>query len=265
MSNSIDLVRLGKTFTARYERPTPLFEDGRHFIYWLGIPEDSAFHCNTYLITDGDEAIIVDPGGIEYFDFVYRRVEQIIKPDHVIAQILCNQDPDGAGSMVKWLEVSPDMKIITSTRTNILISHYGRGDYNFFNITEQSFFRFPSGNSIRFIEAPFLHFPGAFASLDESSGFLFSGDIWAAIDKDWKLVISDFRSHEFKMNLFHLDYMAANVAARGFIDKLDGLEVNAILPQHGSVIPGSMVREAFNYLSRLKCGLDILYPENQKK
>ena len=265
MSNTINLTELSRNTDLRFEQPTPLYENEHHAVYWLGTPEDSAFRCNTYLVTDGDEAIIVDPGGAEVFDFVRRRVEQIIEPSHVSAQILCHQDPDVAGSMVRWLDVNPGMKVITSTRTNILISHYGRDNYEFFNISEFSSFTFSSGRVLRFIEAPFLHFPGAFATYDVTSGFLFSGDIWAAIDMDWKLVISDFRRHEFKMNLFHLDYMAGNVAARGFLDRLKGIKVIAILPQHGSVIPEAFVADAFRYLSNLRCGLDILYPDKNRR
>jgi len=265
MSNTVDLAGLSNSFDEKFEQPTPLFRNDHHAVYWLGTPEDSAFRCNTYLITDGDEAIIVDPGGAEVFDFVRRRVEQIILPENVSAQILCHQDPDVAGSMVRWLDVNPEMKVITSTRTNILISHYGRDNYNFFNITEFLTYTFSSGRSIRFIESPFLHFPGAFVTYDETSSFLFSGDIWAAIDMDWKLVISDFHKHEFKMNLFHLDYMAGNIAARGFIDRLKGITVKAILPQHGSVIPEPFVQDAFRYLSNLRCGLDIIYPDKKRR
>lgn len=265
MSNTVNLAEFSKNFDEMTERPTPLYQNEHHAVYWLGTPEDSAFRCNTYLITDGDEAIIVDPGGAEVFDFIRRRVEQIIVPAHVSAQILCHQDPDVAGSMVRWLEVNPEMKVITSTRTNILLSHYGRDDYNFFNITEFSSYTFSSGRNIRFIESPFLHFPGAFTTYDETSQYLFSGDIWAAIDMDWKLVISDFHNHEFKMNLFHLDYMAGNIATRGYVDRLKGITIEAILPQHGSVIPKAFVEDALRYLSNLRCGLDILYPDKKRR
>ena len=265
MSNTVDLAELSRTFNERLDCPTLLYHEEQHAVYWLGTPEDSAFRCNTYLITDGDETIIVDPGGAEVFDFIRGRVEQITDPKTVSAQILCHQDPDVAGSMVKWLEVNPGMKVITSTRTNVLIPHYGRDNYDFFNITEFPRYTFSSGRCLRFIEAPFLHFPGAFTTYDETSGFLFSGDIWAAIDMDWNLVISDFHAHEFKMNLFHLDYMAANAAARGFLERLHGITIHAILPQHGSVIPKAFIEDAFRYLYNLRCGLDILYPEKKRK
>jgi flavorubredoxin len=118
---------------------------------------------------------------------------------------------------------------------------------------------FPSGRQLRFIEAPFLHFPGAFTTYDEATRFLFSGDIWAALDLDWTLVAEDFSDHPSRMDLFHIDYMASNAAARGFVNRLHGVQIEAILPQHGSIIPTAHVPAAIDYLRNLRCGLDILY------
>jgi len=41
--------------------------------------------------------------------------------------------------------------------------------------------------------------------------------------------------------------------------------VKAILPQHGSLIPEKFVDDAIRYLSNLRCGLDIIYPEKKRK
>ncbi|MEI7980304.1 MAG: MBL fold metallo-hydrolase [Bacteroidota bacterium] len=250
--NPIDLVALGKNFMDRYDKPTLLFQDDQHAIYWLGVPEDSAFRINVYLITDGTEALLVDPGGRSEFQFVRQRVNQIIPGEQVTGMILSHQDPDVAASMVDWLEVNPAMKVISSSRTNNLLPHYGRSDYTFHSINEESSFFFSSGRKLRFIEAPFLHFPGAFVTCDETSKFLFSGDIWAAIDMDWRLVVEDFGFHELKMSLFHVDYMSCNVAARGFVNRIRHLPIDAILPQHGSVIPKNCNPRAIEYMLHLR-------------
>ena len=263
--NTIDLVELGRSFMERYEKPTQLFKDDSHAVYWLGVPEDSAFRCNTYMVVDGQEAIIIDPGGRSAFEFVKKRVAQVLPVEKVTALIVCHQDPDVAASMVDWLEMDPAIRIVTSVRTNILIPHYGKADYTFVNINENPVYFFATGRKLKFIESPFLHFPGAFVTYDEMSKFLFSGDIWASIDMDWKLVVPDFSKHELKLSLFHIDYMASNIAARGFVDRIRHLEIDAILPQHGSVIPKNFVYKALEYLNNLKCGLDLIYPELKNK
>lgn len=243
------------------DRPTLLYEEDGHAVYWLGIPEESAFRCNSYLVVDHRQAILIDPGSRPFFDFVKKRVEQIIPLDHLAGMVLCHQDPDVSASMVDWLELLPDLLIISSQRANILLPYYGKTGYRFMNVADTHSYRFASGYALRFIESPFLHFPGAFVTWDSKPGFLFSGDVWAALDIDWKLVISDFEYHKLKLNLFHIDYMPCNKATAGFAGKIRNLEINGILPQHGSVIPKRFVPEAIEYLETLKCGLDFLYPE----
>lgn len=241
------------------EQPTLLYSSAGHKIYWLGITDVTAFRCNSYLICDGHETILVDPGSKSHFQQVRQRVAQILPPAQVSGMILCHQDPDVAASMTDWLEVNPSMCVFTTPRTQVLLPHYGRSDYQYYDVTEKPVYTMPSGAELKFIEAPFLHFPGAFTTYDIRSRYLFSGDIWAALDLDWTLKVTSFEEHVQKMNLFHLDYMASNIAARGYIKRIEDLSVDAILPQHGSIISSEHVPAALDYLRNLRCGTDIIY------
>jgi len=241
--------------------PTALYRQNGHEIYWLGIAQETTFRCNTYLIRNGDQALLVDPGNRSHFTLVRDRVAQIMDPASITGLVLCHQDPDVAASMCDWLEQSPHACVYTTPRTQVLLPHYGCDDYRYVDVTAAPKLTLPSGAKLRFIEAPFLHFPGAFVTYDEHARYLFSGDIWAALDIEWKLVVDDFEHHREMMDLFHLDYMASNVATRGFVRRLDGLDIRAILPQHGSIIPSSHIPAALEYLRELHCGTDIAYPD----
>ena len=241
-------------------QPVLLYCHDGHQIYWLGIPEHTAFRSNTYLLKSGDQALLFDPGHRAYFGKVLEGVKQVIDLDQIAGLVLCHQDPDVAASMVDWLSLNPSLPILTSPRTHILLPYYGNGEYNWYDISAEPSFTFANGRKVRFIEAPHLHSAGAFASYDEKSGFLFSGDVWAAIQLEWKLVIDNFAAHLENLDLFHLDYMASNLACRGFVEKLKPLRIEAILPQHGSIIDSTDVPAALVYLETLKCGTDILYP-----
>ena len=252
---------------ANYIKSTPdtekavlLYGNDEHEIYWLGIPEHTAFRSNIYLIKSGSQALIVDPGHQAYFERVRHRVAQIMDPAQVCGLIICHQDPDVAASMTDWLRFNPKLQILTSPRTQVLLPYYGTGSYTWHDIVEEPFFTFSNDKRIRFVEAPFLHFAGAFTSYDETSGFLMSGDVWAAIQLEWQLVTNDFEEHRSVLDLFHLDYMASNIACRGFVESLRPLQINAILPQHGSIIDSSDIPAALAYLESLTCGTDIIYP-----
>lgn len=241
--------------------PTTLYAANGHSIFWLGITDETAFRCNTYLIVDPHEAILVDPGSKQYFTQVRQRVAQIMPPEKVTGMVLCHQDPDVAASMTEWLDVNPSMRVFTTPRTQVLLPHYGRSGYRYYDVTEEPVYALPSGAGLKFVEAPFLHFPGAFATYDTQSRYLFSGDIWAALDLEWSLTVDSFEAHIEKMNLFHLDYMASHLAANGFIKRIENLAIDAILPQHGSIIGPQHVAAALDYLRNLRCGTDIIYAD----
>lgn len=238
-----------------------LYESDEHKIYWMGIEEETAFRCNVYLIQDGDEYILVDPGSRIYHEELKKRVSGIVAPEKISGMILCHQDPDVAASMVDWLKINSDITIYTSARTNVLLPYYGIADYNFYNISQKGEYKFKSGRVLKFIESPFLHFPGAFTTLDMTANMLFSGDVWAALDINWNLVVSDFEAHTSNMDLFHVDYMASNKASKGYAKKIENEKIDAILPQHGSIINTDDVPKAIEYLKNLQCGLDIIYSD----
>ncbi|MDX8394166.1 MAG: MBL fold metallo-hydrolase [Mariprofundales bacterium] len=254
--------------------PTCLFRDGEHIVYWLGIADETTFRCNTYLIKDGEQTILIDPGSSAWFKQVKQRVTQIMPPENISAIVLCHQDPDVAASFPDWLKLNPDILICSSMRAHVLLPHYGCSNFRFHDVSANNKFRFASGRELQFIDASFLHSPAAFVSFDTSSGFLFSGDIWAALTIDWSLCVQDFSAHCANMDMFHMDYMASNIAARGFLRQLKEhlannnnnnnnitATIEAILPQHGSIIPKEYVESAIEYLHELQCGIDLLYPD----
>jgi len=241
------------------EKVTCLFESKDYQIFWLGIDNETAFRCNVYLIKSGKESLIIDPGSREFFEKVKERALEVANIDEIKGLVLCHQDPDVSASMVDWLDLKEDLIIYSSDRTNVLLPHYGKDDYSFVSINSSNIFTFENGYELEFIEAPFLHFSGAFVTYDKTSNFIFSGDIWAALDIQWKLVVDNFNEHINNMNLFHIDYMASNIAARGFVKRIEDKQIDAILPQHGSIINKDDVENAIEYLRELRCGTDIIY------
>ncbi|MDQ6964867.1 MAG: MBL fold metallo-hydrolase [Mariprofundales bacterium] len=241
--------------------PTELFRRDNHAIYWIGLHEESHFRCNNYLLISGHRSILIDPGSRAHFAQSLSRVAEIMPPTEVTDLIISHQDPDVGASMVDWLDLNPDMRIVTSSRAHVLLPYFGKRDYQWLDIAGGEHIGLDHGATLRFITSPFLHSPAAFTTYDPVSQFLFSGDIWAAISSDWTLMVQDFATHRTDMDKFHLHYMSCNRACRSFIDKLAEINIEAILPQHGSLIGAEMVAEAIDYLRHLRCGLDLEQPE----
>lgn len=242
--------------------PICLF-DGPHQVWWIGSKEDSPFRCNAYLIVDDHHRVLFDPGSAHgHFPQVKARVSQICDPTTITHIVAHHQDPDVIGSLPQWLALCPEAVVICTPRTRVLLPFYGTPEHvNWLDVSplDNTVLELDHGD-LAFITSPFLHFPEAMVTFDETSGFLLSSDIGAAIDDDWKLVADDWEAHWRTMVPFHVFYMANNRALRGFCDKVTPFPIQAILPQHGSILPRNMVKQALDALRELPCGIDLLYP-----
>ncbi len=250
-------------------KPVVLFEEEDHRVAWVGSSEEFIFRCNAYLISSGDVNVLVDPGGIQHFPQVRERVSQLIEPEKVTHIISHHQDPDVAGSIPEWLKINPEITIVTTPRTKVLLPYYGfdRSGVNWLDVSvlDDTMLELGDGSALLFLSSPFLHFPDAFVTYDTGAKLLFSGDIFAAIQSKWELVVSDMERHKREMMYFHVYYMASNKALKYFVDKIKPFEIKAIVPQHGSIIPEENVKEAMDFLENLRCGIDLLYEESPVK
>lgn len=237
-----------------YDDAIPVTRD----IHWVGFYDKEAeLHCNPYLMIDQDEAILFDPGSIPHFSIVMRKVIDLINPA-VISHIVCHhQDPDVCGNLAVIEDVISrnDLKIVAHPKSIRLIRHYGVRS-EFFDIAASDFeLKLKSGRQLKFLQTPFLHAPGAFATLDTSTNSLFSCDLFGAVSKEWML----FNDKDIlnKMRTFHELYMPSNNVLKSCMHKLRKLDIKRILPQHGSVLENTQVNEAIDFLETLPCGIDL--------
>jgi len=234
-----------------YEKPVEIAPD----TYWVGWYDTTAnFHCNPYLIVDGDESILIDPGSVPHYPSVSEKVFSIVKPDQIKYVILSHQDPDLAAGLPlfeKHLDTDR-VKIICNKRESFLINHYGLKSQ--MHLIEDSVekLELDSGRTFRFVHTPYLHAPGAFVTFDEKTKVLFSSDLFGAFSDDWHLYAQD--NYPEQMKKFHEPYMPSLEIMAYSLDKLQFLEMDMIAPQHGSVIKKDMIEKCFAALRDFNYG-----------
>ena len=94
-----------------------IYQDDEH--RWLAIARDPTkpgyiIDTNEYVIIDGDEALLCDPGGIEIFPSVFSALSAECDPTKLAGIFASHQDPDIISSLALWLEFKPDLKCYTS-------------------------------------------------------------------------------------------------------------------------------------------------------
>ena len=222
-------------------------------IYWVGgSGQDGGIHCNPYLIVDGEEAVLIDPGSVLDFEYVLDNVCKIIPLERIKYVVLHHQDPDLCSSVPLFEQRGATFKIITHWRTQTIVKYYGiQSDYYIVNENE---FRLilKSGRVLQFVQTPYLHFPGAIATYDLQSKVLFSSDLFGAFSYEWSLYAGD--DYIEKMKTFHEHYMPSNDIIRPVMEVFLGMDISLIAPQHGSIISNNITQH-IKVLRDLECGV----------
>ncbi len=226
-------------------------------IWWVGhVLKEDAFQCHAYLIEQGDQSVLIDPGSLLTFPDTLRKIEQILPFDHIRYFICQHQDPDIAASLplINKRVARDDCAIICHGRAAALLKHY-KLDIPFLLVGEDLDWHLAlPDRELQFIFTPYAHFPGAFCTFDKKSGSLFSSDLFGGFTDDFALYAEDEDYFE-AMRPFHEHYMPSNAILQHALTAIKKHPIRQILPQHGSIIPQHLVEPIFSRLMELDCGL----------
>ena len=228
-------------------------------IWWVGhyMPEDT-FQCHVYLIVNGTNSVLIDPGSKLTFAHTLRKIEQVIPFSHIRYFVCQHQDPDitAALPLIDQLVCREDAVIVSHWRAIALLRHYGL-KLPFVCVEEKEWKLDLGERELTFVFTPYLHFPGAFCTYDPTSQILFSSDLFGGFTEGWNLFAKD-ESYFEAMRPFHEHYMPSHEILYHALLKIEKLSLTTIAPQHGSIILKPLIPFILGELKKLQCGIYLL-------
>lgn len=236
-----------------FSKPIKIAED----TYWVGIYlENDVFQCHPYMILNGDESILIDPGSKLEMKPLIRKIASLTNLKNVKYIILHHQDPDlcAAVPTIERLINRDDLLIVTHSRMSVLIKHYGI-KAKYYNVDYNDFVLKTKNRILRFYTTPYCHSPGAFVTYDEKTKVLFSSDIFGGLEESWSFYADDnYYSH---IEGFHMAYMPSRDILNYALRKIEELDLELIAPQHGSIIKKEQIKPLIQKMKLMNCGLYI--------
>ncbi len=220
--------------------------DGHRFILLEGFGHGEMVPTNQVLIHNGDEGILLDPGGHKVHYDLMDTIAELMPINQLRYLFFSHQDPDIVAAVNAWLMLS-DADAWISELWLRFVPHFGVDELMISRLKgiPDAGMRLALGNGeLIFLPAHFLHSCGNFQVYDPQSKTLFSGDLGASIGPDY-LEVSDFDAHVPYMEGFHRRYMPSGHANRAWAEMARQLDIERIVPQHGAIFPTAELSRRF--------------------
>ena len=236
-----------------------LFESNSHS--WLMFGRDSEkpneiIDTNQYLVITKNNALLMDPGGIELFSAMLAAVIKQVSADKITHLFASHQDPDIISSLGLWDQALPSATLHSPWIWEGFIRHFGMENITYAPIADGGDTLKLDGVHLEYIPAHYLHSSGNFNVYDAESKILMSGDIGAALENvEAPLFVEDFEEHISKMKMFHQRWMPSNKAKNDWVQRVRKLDIDMMCPQHGRIFRGDDVPRFLDWFEALEVGI----------
>lgn len=219
----------------------------REGIYWTGVldpdlrlfdilfPTEGGTTYNSYLV-QGEKIAVIDTAKGRCYDQFLSNVSSLVDPEDV-DYIICNHmEPDHSGSLAAFLEEAKNARVVVSRTGEHFVGNILNADVSPLKMGDGDVLDL-GGKTLRFVFAPFLHWPDTMFTYAVEDKLLFPCDVFGSHYCDERMfddLVGDF-SGEFEyyyqgiMRPFKEKMLEA-------MDKIKDLDIEVIAPSHGPIL-----------------------------
>lgn len=241
-----------------------LFHRGDHCCIMFSnlVADEDAVQANQFLVIDNGQGVIIDPGGNMTFNELSLTMRKYISPSQLSYILASHADPDIIASLDKWMTAT-QAKLVISALWSRFAPHFckvGKTDDRIISVPDEGGRLRVGKSDIWLLPAHFMHAEGNFQYYDPVSKILFSGDLGVSLVPGAQATqfITDLHPMPHGMEAFHRRYMVSNKILKLWVQMVRELDIEMIVPQHGSPLKGAAIGQLLEWLNQLSCGIDLM-------
>lgn len=191
---------------------------------------------NSYIIFD-EKIAIMDSVDKNFSDVWLENVREALngrKPDYLVVS---HMEPDHSANILRLVEEYPDIKIVSNPLSFGFMKQFFNKDFSSRAVNVKDGMELSLGkHTLKFFTASMVHWPEVIMTYDEYDKVLFTADAFGKfgasdVDEEW-----DCEARRYYFGI--VGKYGAHV--QKLLKKIEGLEINKILPLHGPVLEGDL-------------------------
>ncbi len=212
-------------------------EDWNRRVFDAFIPLPYGTSYNSYLIVGNDKTALIDTTNPGYEEMLLKKISQILPPEKIDYIIMNHAEPDHASAIPAVMRVAKNAKVVaTKLGASMAEVYFDVPPERRMAVKEGDKLEL-GGKTLKFIEAPWLHWPETMFTFDVEDRILFPCDFFGAHLTSDKLYADEVSKLLFpEAKRYYAEIMMPFAAsAQKALDKVKPLNPKIIAPSHGPV------------------------------
>jgi flavorubredoxin len=218
-------------------------------VYWVGALDydirlfdvvmytDYGTTYNSYLVKGSEKTALFETVKDKFFDEFLQKLNEVSSPEEIDYIVVNHTEPDHVGSVSKLLEMNPDITVIGSGTAIKFLKDITNKDFKSIIAKEGTTLEL-GDKTVKFIMAPFLHWPDTMYSYIEQDTMLITCDSFGCHYCDDKIfndkIDNDFiDSYKYYFDVIMGPFKPHVIQA---LNKISDLDIDIICPGHGPIL-----------------------------
>ncbi len=254
------------------DQPVKITED----VYWIGsldpglvvfdivIPTKHGTTYNSYLVR-GEKIAIIDTVKSYCVDDFISKIRSLVRPEDIDYIIINHTEPDHSGGLVRLMELAPKAIPVFSRGARTFVKNILHKEFDYKEVKEGDSIDL-GGKVLKFISAPFLHWPDTMFTYLETDKILFPCDAFGShycsdnrFNDELDSKKDAFNAYEFYYDTILRPFKRYVIDAMNNIKDID---IEIIAPSHGPILRENIEKYVDAY--REWSGKAKKYPDKKK-
>jgi len=207
--------------------------DRRLFDELIPLPEGTSY--NSYLIKGQKKTALIDTVDPTKEDDLLDNLDDL-EIEHLDYLVVNHAEQDHSGTVPLLLEIYPEAKVVTNEKCKkMLMEHLLISEDRIITVKDNDTLSL-GGKTLRFIFAPWVHWPETMLTYLEEDKILFSCDLFGAHLADSNLWVDDEPRAYLSAKRYYAEIMMPfRKNIKKHLERLKDLEIDTIAPSHGQI------------------------------
>jgi flavorubredoxin len=167
------------------------FQEITRDVFWVGVrhadlkifdelfPTHNGTTYNSYVVRGEQKTALIDTVKAPFTDEFFAKVEAAVGLDQIDLVVINHTEPDHSGALARLLEKRPDLPVYCTRPAQNFLSQLMNGPFNAHVVSDGEEIDL-GGRTLRFVLAPYLHWPDTMFTYLVEDAILFPCDAFGA-------------------------------------------------------------------------------------